>query len=326
VQCHSGSAYSKPIAGVTRRDVEELVQKLDEKVQAGKRFAWKTAVNCWAVTTRMFSDARRSKRLDLRVREDNPTLDVEGPDRGADKSKGFVYPSEFLTLVRAPDDVVPLLWKRLAAVAVYLGVRAGELEALEWEDIDLEHSKVTVHRAIDRDPDPDAEADATKCVKDQDPRPFGIEPALLPLFRVMHCEAGGKGRVFPDFPRHRGLAEGLRDYLRAAGVTRAELFISDKTRINIRFHDLRASTVTWMAVRGDTAERIIQRVGHEDWPTMKKYMRTAEALVEGFGEVFPPLPFELLETPANRSAIDPQIRKSSKVLRGGRDLNPRPPA
>jgi hypothetical protein len=65
-------------------------------------------------------------------------------------------------------------------------------------------------------------------------------------------------------------------------------------RFNLRFHDLRASTVTWMAVRGDGAEKIWQRVGHEDWETMRKYMRVAEVLVEGFGEVFPALPESLL--------------------------------
>jgi integrase len=131
-------------------------------------------------------------------------------------------------------------------------------------------------------------------VKDREPRTFGIEPNLMPLLVVMHDESGGDGRVFPDFPRNRDLAEQLRDYMKVAGVKRPELYKSDDTRINLRFHDLRASTVTWMAVRGDSTERIMQRAGHEDWPTMKKYLRTAEALADGFGDVFPPLPETLL--------------------------------
>jgi integrase len=126
----------------------------------------------------------------------------------------------------------------------------------------------------------------TKTVKDKEPRTFGIEPNLLPLLRAMHDESGGRGRVFPGFHRQRDLAEDPRAYMKLAGVTRAELFIIDETRLNLRFHDLRASTVTWMAVRQDRAERIMQRVGHEDWPAMKKYMRTAEALAPGFGDVF----------------------------------------
>jgi hypothetical protein len=45
---------------------------------------------------------------------------------------------------------------------------------------------------------------------------------------------------------------------------RTRLYVSDLTRINLRFQDLRASHVTWSAVRGDSAERIMVRVGRED--------------------------------------------------------------
>jgi integrase len=290
----------RQMAAITRRDLEELVQELDRKVQASE-ISWKTAVNVWAVVTRAFKDACRSKRLALRVRDDNPSADIEGPDRGADRSKTFVYPSEFSQFVACKQ--IPLAWRRLVALAVYLGVRAGELEVLEWDDFDLQHSKVNVHRAMDRD----SNGDDTKSVKDKDPRPFGIEPELLPLLRAMHAEAKGRGRVV-QMPRARDLAETLRDYLKLAGVTRAELFTSDATRINLRFHDLRASTVTWMAIRGDGAERIWQRVGHEDWATMRKYLRTAEALATGFGTVFPRLPAALLkaESGAGPARNDPQ--------------------
>jgi hypothetical protein len=49
-----------------------------------------------------------------------------------------------------------------------------------------------------------------------------------------------------------------------------------------------------MTVRGDSPALVMNRVGHEDWETMKKYLRQAEALVQGFGEVFPALPRSLL--------------------------------
>jgi len=191
---------------------------------------------------------------------------------------------------------VPLDWRRLVTLATYLGARAGELEALEWDDIDLAHGKVTIHRAVDRD------RTGTKSVNNKEPRTFGVESELLPLLGAMHKEAGGSGRVVM-MPRVRDLAELLRYFVAAAGVTRAELFASDATRIGLRFHDLRATAVTWWAVRGDGAERIWARTGHEDWPTMRKYMRVAESLGAGFGSVFPPLPTQLL---ARLPRIDPQ--------------------
>ena len=112
------------------------------------------------------------------------------------------------------------------------------------------------------------------------------------------------------------LAEHLRAYLKVAGVTRPELHTSDATRINFRFHDLRASTVTWMAIRGDGAERIWQRVGHEDWATTRKYLRTAEALSDGLCDVFPPLPAALLEYPEDKDPESIRDLVSTRYLSG----------
>lgn len=45
---------------------------------------------------------------------------------------------------------VPLLCRRLLAVAVYSYVRDAESLALAWSDIDLEHGSIHVHQALDR--------------------------------------------------------------------------------------------------------------------------------------------------------------------------------
>jgi hypothetical protein len=49
-----------------------------------------------------------------------------------------------------------------------------------------------------------------------------------------------------------------------------------------------------MAVRGDDPLKIKQRCGHAAFRTTEIYIREAESVREGFGEVFPALP----ETPA----------------------------
>jgi len=109
----------------------------------------------------------------------------------------------------------------------------------------------------------------------------------------------------------------FRRCLEAAKLTRAELFADDKTRKNITWHDLRATGLTWMAIRGDDPLKIMQRAGHTDFKTTQGYVREAEAIREGFGDVFPPLPECLftrddesagmaptpVEKPANHAAI-----------------------
>jgi hypothetical protein len=50
-----------------------------------------------------------------------------------------------------------------------------------------------------------------------------------------------------------------------------------------------------MAIRGDDPLKIQQRAGHADFNTTQGYIRTAEAVREGFGRPFPRLPDTLLK-------------------------------
>lgn len=102
---------------------------------------------------------------------------------------------------------------------------------------------------------------------------------------------------------HEDRAVLLREHLQLAGVTRAELFASDRTRRAITFHDLRATGITWAAARGDDSHRIKQRAGHKSFSTTEIYIREAENLREGFGTPFPPLPADLARVSARVSAF-----------------------
>jgi hypothetical protein len=106
-------------------------------------------------------------------------------------------------------------------------------------------------------------------------RRIPIEPELVPLLKAMHREAKGRGPVFrmPSIGRQ---SHKLRVYLQRAGVTRADLFTSDATRKALTFHDLRATGITWCAVRGDDPWKIMQRAGHADLETTRIYVREAE--------------------------------------------------
>ncbi len=277
---------------IARDDLKRLVAKLDAKVtvgrsQDGKPFSAKTAINAWGVARALFRDAQRAKDVTLCVRDDNPAEGVAGPDAGPKKAKTYLWPSEFDTLMRS--ERVPRRWRRLFALAVYTYARAGEIAALRWQDVDLEHGVVHVHQAIDRVRD----RKNVKATKSETARRIPVEPALLPLLRAMHREGKGNPRVFV-MPSVGILSRKLKVYLRRAGVTREDLFESDATRKAITFHDLRATGITWMAARGDDALRIMQRAGHADFETTKIYLREAENLAAAFGDVFPVLPGELL--------------------------------
>ncbi len=285
-------------------DLRKLVRALDAKVSSGE-LKWKSSVNVWATLTSMLDAAVRSNDDAVRCRHDNPASLVEGPARGGETAKQYLYPSEFLRFVSCPD--VPLTWRRAIAIAIYTYARAGELRALLWEDVDLEHGTIHVHRSIDK------ETDEEKSTKSGTARRIPIEPELLPLLRFLRAEAEEQeaakdegervpvgSRAVVELPSKRDMARGLRRWLMRARVDRAELHHATQTRKAITFHDLRASGLTWMAVAGVEPMKIMQRAGHTDLATTMIYVRTAEELREGFGETFPTLPTALLRVEEER--------------------------
>ena len=268
----------------TRDDVEKLRDALDEKI-VNDELSWKTVSSVWTLVTSMAGDMVNAKKRELRTRTDNPCRDVKPPERGDRKAKQFLYPSEFLKFVS--HKRVPLRLRVGVTIAVCTFVRDGELRALKWDggDVDLEHGTLSVTRALTR-------AGTTKSTKSGETRRFAIEPALLPLLAMLHKRAGGKGSVVNFRDRH--MSRDLRLWLKRAGVTRPELHNGDATRKALTWHDLRATGLTWMAVRGDDPLKIKQRAGHSTFSTTELYIRQAEAVREGFGDVFPTLPDSLL--------------------------------
>ncbi|MGA2448107.1 MAG: site-specific integrase [Polyangiaceae bacterium] len=309
----------KPVTRFVQRDIEEVVQHLDREVLAGS-LSWKTAVNVWGVVTKMCADMTRSKVLSIRVREDNPARDVQGPDRGVERSGPYLYPSEFEAMMRC--DRVPVRWRRIFMLAVYTYTRGGELEALEWNSVDFEHGYILIHQSAD------ADTGELKSTKTKDVRKVPIEKELLPLLRKMHGEAGGEGRVVVMPPREEW-ADRLRKYLEWSGVKRADLFADDDTRRPISFHDLRHTGITWRAIRGDDLLKIQRAAGHDDSKTTQRYINEAETFEgQSFGEPFPTVPLSLLSIFGSNSGFvavgNSRTQGFSRANeRPQRDLNPR---
>jgi integrase len=301
---HIQPVLDKPWIEVTPADCERLRDAFDAKALEGKASP-KTMFNAWAVFTTAAKAAagqwKKDKPKKLRVRLDNPCQGIAPPDIDDAKELQWLYPDEVLRLLSCA--LVPLEARRLYALATYLFVRAGELKALDWSDVDIERGIVSIRVAWDRD------TGGVKQTKtgNKGIRRFAIEPALLPLLRAMHAAANGTGPVV-TMRQQKWWATDLRKHLEAAQIKRAALFRNDSTSKRLRFHDLRGTGLTWMAIRGDDALKIQQRAGHTSFEMTQKYIRTAEAVGEVIGAVFPALPAGLL-SPLNGVANrlkDPQ--------------------
>jgi integrase len=204
---------------------------------------------------------------------------LKPPERGARRAKQYLYPSEFLQFVSC--EKVTLRWRRAAALAIYTYTRDAEVRVLRESDID--HGIIDITRAFNR-----RKPKEVKGTKSDAPRRFAVEPNLLPLLAAMRSKKGDQ--LVLRLPSGWNMAQKLRRQLWKAGVRRAALHVSTPTSQNLTWHDLRATGATWMAVRGDDSHKIMQRCGHKSFSTTMLYVREGEAIREGFGKPFPPLP------------------------------------
>lgn len=303
----SGLAFGdRGIALVTRNDVEDVVTFLDTKIVQGA-LSWKTAANAWGLLSKAMSDAKDDKNRGLRVRSTNPAIDVRPPERGQRPVKAWLFPSEFLAVMNC--DAIPAEVRRSIALNVYLYTRPGELRALTWSDVDMTSKRVSIRKSIMRD------GSEKLTTKTSLARKVPIEPALLPLLERMHTNARGHGAVVV-LPPDTALSEVLRTALRTAGINRADLFTTDVTRKQITWYDLRATGITWRAIRGDNPMAIRQGAGHKSFSTTEGYIREAETVSDGFELVFPILEAALAEpqkVPEKSTQTYPKPRLSAEM-------------
>ncbi len=273
------------IATFSAEPLRKLVNHLDQRAaDPNTKFTEKTAANIWGLVRKFCSELQRSKDPELRLRDDNPALAVQGPNHGNDKAKHWLYPRELGTLVGHTDT--PLELARFAAGCVYLFARPGEVLGLEWgHSIDLKHQMVRIDRAV-------SERDGTlrPHTKTGDVREFEIPDVLMPMLRAMQIEQDGTGLLFN---REKKRPQYLRAALLAAGIDRHELHHSTDRSLAIRMHDLRASGITYLAMAGYSDDDIRERAGHADFNTTLLYIRRGKRASRFVGQPFAPLPSRL---------------------------------
>jgi integrase len=130
------------------------------------------------------------------------------------------------------------------------GCRRGELLTLKWADVDLE--KGTLHvRALN--------------AKTNRERIIDLEPLTVEELRKLHKESGGN----PDdlvFGIKNNIDMAWRSALKDAKVTGA------------RFHDCRATSITFGLLRGRSVPFAMARSGHSDSAIFMRYVRMAEEI------------------------------------------------
>ena len=205
------------------------------------------------------------------------------PAPGKSRAKTYLYPSEDRRLLGC--TLVPVLERLFYGFLAREGLRVSEALDLTWGDVDLEHGVLNLEEN-----------------KTDDPRTWVLDAGVAEALRRWRGRFGqqpsSSSPIFVD-PAGFGIdryeaARTLRERLRAAGVSRPQLFETSETRMAIRAHDLRASFITVNLALGKTEAWITDRTGHRSSQMIYTYKRAARTLADlklgGFDLLYEAIP------------------------------------
>ncbi len=181
---------SRPIRDLTRRDIEQWVGWAQAQVKPnGEPYSQDTLRAWYRVLGCMVRDAAAELDLDRDpMRRVKPPKGVVAPRR----EKGTLSREQLNGLLAAAEAVTPARLAEVATMAL-TGMRAGEVYALKFEDIDFANGAINVRHS---------QWHGTEtATKTGDPRVVPLHPRLAAAL-VAH-------RAALEAKRHRGLRTGL---------------------------------------------------------------------------------------------------------------------
>lgn len=149
-------------------------------------------------------------------------------------------------------------------MALYSGMRSGELISLLWDDIDLEDRIIHVNKAWNS-------KNGLKETKSGRNRVVPISDELLKFLRAQKLKSSSSVYVLPRLQEwERGdQAKVLRDFCKRVEIT------------PVRFHDLRATFITNLLAQGVPLAVVMAIVGHNQIETTNEYLRKAGVEIKG---------------------------------------------
>ena len=141
----------------------------------------------------------------------------------------------------------------LVMLALSTGARHGEITGIKWSDVDFERRVITLHHT-----------------KNGERRVLPISDHILPLLKArLENRSHHSDYVFPSPQFNRPLNTRIAwDSV----ITKAKI-------ANFRFHDLRHSAASYLAMNGATTSEIAEVLGHKTLAMVKRYAHLSETHV-----------------------------------------------
>lgn len=143
------------------------------------------------------------------------------------------------------------------AMAILTGMRKGELIALTWSDIDFENRVIAVTKSWGR-------LDGLGPTKSSKNRYIPISNELERFLKLLRSDSVlNDGKVLEQYDDwlYRDPAKILKDFCKTIDIT------------PVKFHDLRATFITQMLLKGVPLAKVMKIVGHSTIKTTMSYLR-----------------------------------------------------
>lgn len=143
------------------------------------------------------------------------------------------------------------------ALGLLTGMRNGELHALQWTDVDFENKVISVTKSW-------SIADGLGPTKSTKNRyvPISVELEMfLRNLKSKQLETNGMVLEQLDEWKDGAQAKVIKEFCREIGIT------------PIKFHDLRATFITQMLIKGVPLAKVMTIVGHSTIKTTMRYLR-----------------------------------------------------
>ena len=181
----------------------------------------------------------------------NPVIQISKPKEAQGRTR-FLSDEERERLLVVCRSSKSIHLFTIVTLALSTGMRRGEILGLSWENVDLKNSRITLFRT-----------------KNGERRVVPLVGKAYDLIKNLYLklEPGNKDLLFPS-PNNPNNSICIRTAWHTA-IKRAEIE-------NFRFHDLRHSTASYLAMNGASLLEIADILGHKTLQMVKRYSHLSE--------------------------------------------------
>jgi integrase len=202
-----------------------------------------------------------------------------------------VYTLEEVNQILAAAEIEPIHIRTLIEIALFTGLRRGEIVGLKWEDIDLEKKRLSVRRSIYKPKDGKAQEKTpkSKCSI----RTIAIPDRLCETLKNYKANQERHASYLGSDWRNLGYVFTEKDgyVMNPHSPTKQfDHFLKRHGIRHLKLHGLRHTSATLLLANGCDIKTVSTRLGHADIETTNIYVHTLESIdrlaAETFDKIF----------------------------------------